>query len=74
MVFVRQQPRSAFLYCIVCCTLILRGTGEAIADDARPNVLFLISDDLNNSLGCYGHPLVDSPNIDRIAERSLLSR
>ncbi len=43
----------------------------ANAADARPNVLFIISDDLNNSLGCYGHPQVKSPNIDRLAERGV---
>jgi arylsulfatase A-like enzyme len=37
----------------------------------RPNVLFLISDDLNNSMGCYGHPLVKTPNLDRLAERGV---
>ncbi len=41
------------------------------ADNTRPNVLFIISDDLNNSLGCYGHPLVKSPNIDRLAARGI---
>ena len=37
----------------------------------KPNVLFLICDDLNCDLGCYGHPLVKSPNIDRLARRGV---
>ncbi len=41
------------------------------ADDQKPNVLFLICDDLNCDLGCYGHPLVKSPNIDRLARRGV---
>lgn len=39
---------------------------------AKPNVLFLICDDLNCDLGSYGHPMVKSPNIDRLAERGVL--
>lgn len=37
----------------------------------KPNVLFLICDDLNCDLGSYGHPLVRSPNLDRLAARGV---
>jgi arylsulfatase A-like enzyme len=33
----------------------------------KPNILFIISDDLKPLLGCYGTPWIQSPNIDRLA-------
>ena len=47
----------------------LAATAVAAAD--RPNVLFVAVDDMNNDLGCYGHPFVKSPNIDRLAARGV---
>ncbi|GAA4399214.1 sulfatase [Nibrella viscosa] len=37
----------------------------------RPNVLLIASDDLNNHIGSYGHPLVRTPNLDRLAKRGV---
>jgi iduronate 2-sulfatase len=46
-------------------------TGELLAAESRPNVLFIISDDLNNRIGCYGDELVTTPAIDRLAARGV---
>lgn len=53
--------------------ILLAAAGSAWAKGPakKPNVLFLISDDLNNALSCYGHPQVKSPNIDRLATRGM---
>ncbi|EON78145.1 Choline-sulfatase [Lunatimonas lonarensis] len=39
----------------------------------RPNLILIIADDIGwDDLGCYGHPLVQSPNLDRIASEGLV--
>ncbi len=38
----------------------------------RPNVLFVVVDDLRPELACYGHSQIHSPNIDRLASRGIV--
>jgi iduronate 2-sulfatase len=38
----------------------------------RPNVLFILMEDLAPLFGCYGHDHVKTPNIDRLAAQSTL--
>jgi iduronate 2-sulfatase len=40
-------------------------------DSSKPNVLLIVLDDMNTSLGVYGHPVVKSPNIDRLASKGM---
>ncbi len=50
---------------------LLLATTVGLVAAPKYNVLHLVSDDLNCSLGCYGHPLVKSPNIDKLASRGV---
>jgi len=43
----------------------------APAQTARPNVLFIVVDDLDCRIGCYGDGIAKTPNLDRLAARGV---
>ena len=50
----------------------MAGISPAILKAAkRPNILWILGDDLGPQLGCYGEPLVRTPNMDRIANEGV---
>jgi N-sulfoglucosamine sulfohydrolase len=42
------------------------------ASSERPNILFIASDDLRTTLGCYGDPIAKTPHLDALAATGTL--
>ena len=60
----------------VMLLLMVTASTAALAAEARrdqpPNiVLFFADDQRNHTLGCAGHPIVETPNIDRLASEGV---
>jgi iduronate 2-sulfatase len=56
---------------VVAAALLSAYVPRAAHSADKLNVVLIAVDDLNNNLSCYGHPLVRSPNIDRLANRGV---
>lgn len=61
---------AAALFCLF--------TGAAIeplrpqpAADSRPNILWILSEDISTDLGCYGMPVVQTPVLDKMAREGV---
>ncbi|UCG86016.1 MAG: sulfatase [Gemmatimonadota bacterium] len=59
----------------LCCSIIalaaLAQTSPA-QDSERPNILWIIAEDIGPELGIYGTPEVRTPNLDRLATQGML--
>jgi arylsulfatase A len=56
---------------LIALGAILVCTGSPAAAD-RPNVVVILCDDLGyGDLGCFGHPHIKTPNLDRLAKSGL---
>ncbi|MBE7497800.1 MAG: sulfatase [Verrucomicrobiaceae bacterium] len=55
------------------CLLLLAGWHmTAPAREPRPNLLFLLTDDLRaDDLGCFGNTVIQTPHLDSLAERGV---
>jgi arylsulfatase A len=55
----------------VCCSVILPAIGKQRAAPS-PNFVIILADDLGyGDLGCYGHPRIKTPNLDKLAKQGL---
>src|SRR4051794_19888209 len=60
-----RLPRSLSLLLLICFV------GPLIADEKKPNILWLIIENVAPAFGCYGQKQVFTPNIDRLAAEGM---
>jgi uncharacterized sulfatase len=53
---------------LALCTLVM----PLAAAEHKPNILFIIADDLATRLGCYGDKAAITPNLDRLASEGVV--
>jgi len=56
---------------IIQCLVLLLTVSTPIQAAEKLNVLLIISDDLRDSVHCYGNTAVQTPNLDRLAARGV---
>ena len=71
---VALKIKTVLLFVLAICSGLLLGSSSSNPKElARPNVLFVVFDDLNDWEGCmFGHPQSITPNIDRLAAKGVL--
>ncbi len=57
---------------LIWALLVVSPNESALSQPAqKPNVLFIVADDLRTELGCYGSSVAKTPNLDRLAQRGM---
>src|SRR5215203_3632145 len=67
---IRSTSWFAGLLCLSAIGLMI---DRSLGQERPPNVIFVLADDLGwGDLGCYGHPHIKTPNLDRLAQQGTL--
>lgn len=64
--------KTIHIFCLLIVSFNLTVANAAESLPERPNILFIILDDLNDAVsGMGGHPQAKTPNVERLMERGV---
>ncbi|MEZ6092004.1 MAG: sulfatase [Pirellulaceae bacterium] len=59
------------LQCLLACVAVVYVCDPmhrtALAAEKSPNIILFVTDDLSPDMGCYGNPVIQTPNLDALA-------
>ena len=57
---------------LAASALLFGGRANAAADNERPNILWITSEDHGPEMGCYGDKFATTPNVDALAKMGMI--
>ncbi|MBC8182890.1 sulfatase-like hydrolase/transferase [candidate division KSB1 bacterium] len=56
---------------LVAASTLLALNYKCSSTKSRPNILWITAEDISHDLGCYGDPVAQTPNIDKLASKGV---
>jgi N-sulfoglucosamine sulfohydrolase len=74
IVYSGLKPLTSCLGLFISCLvfLVLPVLADFSEEKPKPNILWIIAEDMGPDMGCYGHPEVFTPHLDRIAGEGVI--
>lgn len=66
--------RSLLTFLLVACPNFAAAQSPTTESDRRPNIVWVIVDDMSANFSCYGEKTIATPNVDRLAAEGTLFR
>jgi arylsulfatase A-like enzyme len=64
-----MKPRGFVRSIVIAFALPVVPSLAAETTTTRPNIVWIMAEDISTELACYGHPAVKTPNLDKLAQQ-----